>query len=346
MSTRVARAAGRGHGRGRAYLLGMVDVLIDVHIRTLALLGVEHLPEEGEPVEQEAAVGRGHGDDGRGQVIGALRVHVGLGVGVHGVVAEPVAHEVAVLVAAAGEAVLGVDLDEVVAVEDGAGAVEHFVAQEVLVYVRVEEAAHLELVGGGAWPGAGLGDDGAIIHHAHRGANGDAHGGHVGHVDVVHRGTAAGEAAGRRSGSRGRRLAAKTAGDSRPCAEGWSGKAREMRDQPPRTESWQAERLNPGCGRVRGVGGGERSIVRAASVDRWLAAAARDGRDRARIFIFFGGGEPGAKSGSLLGQQARPRSGGVRARKGEEKWDALRQRRRGLGVHHVVSHGVSSAGVG
>src|SRR5262245_23714315 len=91
---RLARVPGHQRAEGgwvRPSYLGVVDILVDGTISSLALLGVQHVPEETEPLVQKTAVRGRHGEVRRRQVVWPFRVQVVLGIGVHGVVAETVA---------------------------------------------------------------------------------------------------------------------------------------------------------------------------------------------------------------------------------------------------------------
>jgi hypothetical protein len=165
-----------------------MHVLVHLGVGALALLRVEHIPEEAEPLVKEAAVGHGCRDVGGGQVVRPFLVL--LGIGIHGV-AEAVAQDVAVLIAKLASAFL-VDLDVRVGLEHGACGVEHAIADEVFVDIGVEEGASGVI----QWHGVlrwllllwrpWLGRKAAIIHHVHRGPDRAAHV-HVGHArHVVH----------------------------------------------------------------------------------------------------------------------------------------------------------------
>lgn len=128
--------------------LHVLCVLVDTSMVALALLRVEHLPEQAEPVKEEAAVGR-HGQVRGRQLLDRLGLGKVLGVGVHSIVADAI-DDVAVLVATSIGAIL---LEINLLAEDRTGAVKHLVAKEVLVNVRVEQCPVADLLHRKTWGG-------------------------------------------------------------------------------------------------------------------------------------------------------------------------------------------------
>lgn len=163
--------------------------------RALALLAVEHVPEQREPVKQKAIVAcRGVGNGCWGQVFGTLLVEVVLGVGIHGIVAQ------AIQVLTRAPRLVRLDLR--VGLQHCAGTVVHALTEEVIVDVCLEQRTAtidrsspelhllwlllLLLLLLGLWGLLGTSGHCAIIHHGHRGAaNGTAHGVHLSHVTYI-----------------------------------------------------------------------------------------------------------------------------------------------------------------
>lgn len=161
----------------------IADILVHLTTSILAFLSIEHVPEEAEPLIEETTVGRQCWDIRSGEIFPASGLHILLGISVHGVITQAIAQQVPVLVATTAGAML-LDLDLGVGVENGARAVKHAIAEEILVDVRVQQGPvviYLKL----SW--SGLRRNCAVIHHGHRGiTNRTVHGVHVGHIGVVH----------------------------------------------------------------------------------------------------------------------------------------------------------------
>ena len=156
----------------------MLDILVDLGIGALSFLCVGHVPEDAEPLVEKAVV------HGRGDVFGTLGIYVVLGIGVHGIVSRVASDQVSILVAtAAGSVLEQLDLRRHVAGQDGARAVVHAMAYEIFVYKCIKLRA-IVIVGLHRSRGA-LGQDAAVVHHQGR-CHALSHGGHVGHIDVVH----------------------------------------------------------------------------------------------------------------------------------------------------------------
>lgn len=159
----------------------MLNILIHHAAPALDAWGSIDVPKDAKPFVEKRRIRGGHRQLRRGQVVRQLGITVVFGVGVHGIIAV---HGVAVFATASG---VLVDVDLLVAVEEGAGTLVHLVSEEILVDICVENAALVFT--GLLLPcrscSGNLRIHSAIIHHGHRcAANWATHGRHVCHSDV------------------------------------------------------------------------------------------------------------------------------------------------------------------
>lgn len=150
----------------------------------LTLLGIEHIPEQAEPLVEKRVV---HGRVGNGRLRQSFSTTFGVntvfGVDIHRL---SICHNVAVLVATGVGAVLNLDLR--IGRQQGARTVVHFIAQEVFVNVGIEKVlvafidGLLLRSGNGGWR-----DSTAVVHHGHGRTDSRARNhGNVGHTDVAY----------------------------------------------------------------------------------------------------------------------------------------------------------------